>query len=618
MKEKKNNKILIVLLLIICLQILCYILTFAIKKEVFHEDEFFSYALSNSSGRPFIYGTKVQVPDNYNSWETGDSFRYYLRTKKGTAFDYVNVWANQKADVHPPLYYALLHTFSSIFPEKFSWWWGFSLNLVFFAVMQVFLFKWSKRFAKSEYGGLLVCIFYGFTLAALNTVMYIRMYEMLTMFIVILVYLGSEAADADKLSFKKHLLPLIFTIFGGALTQHFFLIFAFAFVLLHCFFELCKRKIRNMLAFGTASLIGALLSFVAFPASFKHMFYNYSYNGKIYPDLQSFFAGSILLYETTGYKLSFVHENPLTYITIFLVGSVAIIPPVLFLFRKELSLKTRLLKMPSTFITFLQKSNYTWINSLFSCTVIIWFVVTKIYYYSFFEYYDRFLFMIFPLIIAIAICVPFRVFSCIKIRFISIGFKAIVSVVLVGVLIFQNVYGDRSQYAYQESKSCNGSINSFLIDADCILILSSPIFLPCYSHMMENADDIYISLSLRNIYQEQKEAYQKLFEENDIVFVAFQKDCLQSSVHDNETNDFKEVESFNSHDIYDKLDIKKEMLKSETELTVGEEEMLHFFEYNYNCIAEYCTMEHTHTKPYRVMLYKLITQTSHIENNSAS
>lgn len=587
MKEKRERKSSIIHYLlfgVICLQILCFVLTFVFNKQVFHEDEFFSYALANSSGRPFIYGSKVQVCDNYNSWETGDSFRYYIRTKQDTTFDYANVWANQNADTHPPFYYALLHTISSFFPEKFSWWWGFLLNLALFAVTQVFLYKWSKRFAKSEYAGLAVCIFYGFTIAALNTVMFIRMYEMLTMFVVMLVYFGSKAADADKLSFKKHLLPVSLTILGGALTQHTFLIFAFVFTVFYCLFELCKKRFRNMFLFGIASFVGAILSFAVFPASVKHMFYNYEYSTEIQPELQSFYAEHILVKEMTGYDLPLMHENPFTYITILGLIIIVIMVPLLFLFRKELRLKERLPKLPSKIAAFLRRTNYTWAAALIGCVVILWFVVTKISYYSFFDYYDRYMFLIVPLIIAIIICLLFRILSLIKLRFVRIGLKTIVSLALASVLVFQNVCGNRAQYARSACESGNGPINSYLIDDDCILIVSSTVYLPCYSLMLENADDIFITLSGDNMYQEQDEAYRKLFEENDTVFLAFQKDCLMTK---------EDINIFEDKEL------------PEAELLNGEKEMLRFFEDNYDCSAEYCTMEGTHIDPYRVMLYKL-------------
>ena len=69
--EKKNfSKMNIVFIAIILIQMICLVLTFVIQKTANHEDEFFSYALSNSYYRPFIYGSAHQVRDNINVWMT--------------------------------------------------------------------------------------------------------------------------------------------------------------------------------------------------------------------------------------------------------------------------------------------------------------------------------------------------------------------------------------------------------------------------------------------------------------------------------------------------------------------------------------------------------------------
>ena len=54
----------------------------------------------------------------------------YMKVQNGQRFDYVNVWRNQTNDVHPPLYYALIHTICSVFPNKFSKWFAAGINVI--------------------------------------------------------------------------------------------------------------------------------------------------------------------------------------------------------------------------------------------------------------------------------------------------------------------------------------------------------------------------------------------------------------------------------------------------------------------------------------------------------
>ncbi len=58
-------------------------------------------------------------------------YNNYFAVKKNERFDYRKVWKNQKNDVHPPIYYILLHTICSFFPGKFSWWYAGSINIFF-------------------------------------------------------------------------------------------------------------------------------------------------------------------------------------------------------------------------------------------------------------------------------------------------------------------------------------------------------------------------------------------------------------------------------------------------------------------------------------------------------
>ena len=120
--------------------------------------------------------------------------------------------------------------------------------------------------------------------------------------------------------------------------------------------------------------------------------------------------------------------------------------------------------------------------------------------------------------------------------------------------------------------------------------------------MLENADDIFVALTYEEEYKAQDEAYKKLFEENDTVFIAFMKGCLVSPQDIKEKNPSNDSES--SQDVYVTGSAKKANA-DETKLLHGEEDMLRFFEEKYDFSAEFCTIESTHTEPCEVMLYKL-------------
>lgn len=97
------------------------------QKEGYYIDELWSYGLANSCYAPFL-----QDQDDYmDHWHGSGFYMNYLTVDSGDAFSYVSVYDNQVHDVHPPLYYMLLHTVCSLFKGNFSKWFGLSINLLF-------------------------------------------------------------------------------------------------------------------------------------------------------------------------------------------------------------------------------------------------------------------------------------------------------------------------------------------------------------------------------------------------------------------------------------------------------------------------------------------------------
>lgn len=70
------------------------------EKDGFDIDEFFTHGLANSYHQ-------VSLSNRNQSWISGKAFSDYL-TAKGHAHEYLNVYENQIADVHPPLYYLFM------------------------------------------------------------------------------------------------------------------------------------------------------------------------------------------------------------------------------------------------------------------------------------------------------------------------------------------------------------------------------------------------------------------------------------------------------------------------------------------------------------------------------
>lgn len=263
MTRVKRGK-LALLAFIILGQIACVIF-FGMQKCGYHMDELFTYGLSNSYYKP--------VPDDTEKWLDSSYFRDYLETNSQDKFSYGSVYYNQTQDVHPPLYYFLLHTICSCFPSTFTKWFGIGLNLLFLAGTSAILFFLSRLVLKSEWLALLVTAFWGFSIAAFSIGIFIRMYMMLSFWVALSAYLLTKAALQPDFKKRKRLyIYLGIVAFLGTFTQYFFGIYLVFASICYLFYLHKENRKRDRKAFCLSVFIGMASVVAVFPASLQHIF----------------------------------------------------------------------------------------------------------------------------------------------------------------------------------------------------------------------------------------------------------------------------------------------------------------------------------------------------------
>ena len=155
--EKKVSKIpIFVLAIITAIGLIRITYVFAFEKTGFHSDEIWGYGTANSYYEPFIYAedealdNSVLTPyKNFNEWLSGDVFGDYITVQEGEQFAYGSVYYNTIKDNHPPFFFLILHTICSLFPNSYSLWYGFIINIVCFIAMMIFAYKTAKLMRNS-------------------------------------------------------------------------------------------------------------------------------------------------------------------------------------------------------------------------------------------------------------------------------------------------------------------------------------------------------------------------------------------------------------------------------------------------------------------------------------
>lgn len=249
---------------------------FCTVKSGFKEDEIYSYGLSNSQYMPFLtelFEDGEGVINRQQLWN-------YITVNDGDSFDYGSVYYNQTQDVHPPLYYFLLHTICSVFPETFNKWMGLSLNLFLFAGTLLLLYNVMIRLLEGAKGtgsghmlsahkaGLMAMVLYGLSMAGLSELVLIRMYMLASFLNVLLVWWILCLLRKQSISLY---LALGVTIFAGLTTHYYFVFYAFFACAMLDIYYLTTKKGRAFAAVSVAAVLGVLCMYLYYPAGLEDL-----------------------------------------------------------------------------------------------------------------------------------------------------------------------------------------------------------------------------------------------------------------------------------------------------------------------------------------------------------
>lgn len=314
MKEffKKNYKYIIVILVI------SVVMTFFMtKKEGFHEDEMFSYGSSNYAYdnvyRPYgkedetnifvkekimngniIENLKYYLIDHRDikdetladiksefvpTWRSSDEANDYLTIQPKDALNYGMVYYNQSRDIHPPLFYFLVHTVSIFFMGHFSKYIIFGINLVF---MVLSLWTIKNIFEKLDKKYLIIptLILYGFSMGAISTVIFQRMYSMLNFFVLIFISANIDIIKKDFDIDKKLWNKLTWIVLLGFWTQYYFCIVAGVVAVLVLIGVIRKQGKQGAIMYILKYLKMAVIGVLFYPLSINHIFFSYRGVGK--------------------------------------------------------------------------------------------------------------------------------------------------------------------------------------------------------------------------------------------------------------------------------------------------------------------------------------------------
>lgn len=532
----KNYKGAIIIAVLIALQLFRIIYVFNYEKEGYHSDELWGYGLSNSYYDPFLFTTgkwdsadDPETMKNVNEWISGEVFRDYLVVGKEERFAYASVIYNQSLDVHPPMHYLILHTICSFFPGSFSRWYSFSINVVAFVLIQLLLFFISKRIFNSEKKALLTVLFYGFTLGACETFVFIRMYALVTLWVVLLSYLhmlfidmevnadkclnsqvrtdikSIEKSDNKKAGISKLVLYmlLLLTTMAGALTDYFFVAFAFAMAIVFCIWLLIRKSYKTFIGYGLSMALGIVGMILVFPAFFAQIGANTGYvQTKIPMRLATAYLVHIICSDLLGLDTPIYKVEFWCYVVIALVMLLLILAALSFIFRNEGFLQKLIARVKAgcafclSYIKGLKK--YTRDDrSIFLAAILlgtaaeIFMVMRVCNIYSMAFMSDRYIFCTYPIFCILLIGLFLAVFKGIKAKKVRLLLTIIVTI----AFAFASNALNSNLYLFERNTE-GMSVEEATRGKHVVLSINEPWLMVTYPQYFMNADSVYVFLDL--------------------------------------------------------------------------------------------------------------------------
>lgn len=243
-------------------------LVFCVKKQGYHYDENYSYYSTNVT-----YGLHVYDRE----WKPVEEIRSEFVAMDGENLNLGVVKLNQSFDVHPPIYYYLLRIVCFLSKNTFSKWQGLAINLIFYFICLILLWKIAEELGKNDRViTLFTMILFMLSPGYLSTVTFVRMYVMLTAECFALLLLTMKAIKNDNWkSWQVYVLSAILA-FVGFMTHYYFAIFLFFTAAFICIYLVIRKETRlKAFVYGFSVCMGMGLSVLYYPACLSHIFSGY-------------------------------------------------------------------------------------------------------------------------------------------------------------------------------------------------------------------------------------------------------------------------------------------------------------------------------------------------------
>lgn len=498
----------ILLALIIVAGICRFSYGFFVQKQGAHSDETWSFGLANSYYEPYIqYSDDTSEYKNVDTWITSDVFKDYLTVQKGERFSFGSVYHNMSCDTHPPLYFMLLHFLCSFFPGKYMFVIGFIINMAAYICLSIFMYKLLLLLTKSEIVSLIGVLFSTFSLGMLNMTMFVRMYLCVAALALVYSYLNARLFYKEE---TRHQLSSYIWIgliaLIGALTDNFFLPYAFASTFVFCICWCVKRDFKTLGKYVLSAACGIILSIVIFPRTFTSMLAYLGINfGSISPEVATTVVNSSSRYMPIPFQfrlaLAYINKELFgfeifsgyksyagIYISCALLIILIIAAFIAFLFRKDSWFIKLCCKGKKGIITFFKTFNFATLSLV--CSVLIT-CLSAAYIadlYGLGDTGDRYIFASLPAAMVLFVLAIWRVCTLI-----FRNKQVVISIILTLALALSTISSNRITCTYFMECPTTIKLEDISKDSNFIIISAAKWMLVQYADKLIDCNETFLT-----------------------------------------------------------------------------------------------------------------------------
>lgn len=251
------------------------------KKEGFVLDEVCTFMFSNDAVVSFEDVRSTLLSEDIGSYierrideeRTGvfsaDEYKRKLYIPENGSDSWLSVYVFQTLDVHPVVYYLIIHFISVITHSANLVHIGFSVNIFFLILTCLLVYRVSYRLNSNYFLAVCSVVCYGFSYGFINNVCFMRMYCLSAFELTLLFYVYQSSFMNDCLFSRKSLFRIGVIEFLALNTHYFSLIFIFIISIIICLY--IKDKKDEMYRFLKWKLCTILLFFLLWPQFFLHI-----------------------------------------------------------------------------------------------------------------------------------------------------------------------------------------------------------------------------------------------------------------------------------------------------------------------------------------------------------